>query len=196
VAAIADDIAYDTHDTDDGLRAELFALDDVAEVSLFGTVLGEIRARYPGLETPRLVHELIRRAITRMIEDAIAESAARLAKLAPRSAEEVRAAGAPVIGFSPAMEAADAAIKGFLYPRMYRHPRIARIMNDAEAVVHDLFSKFAREPDAMPPEWAHGLEAADEGGQARRIADFIAGMTDRYALVEHARYFDSTPELS
>ncbi|MFL5105275.1 MAG: deoxyguanosinetriphosphate triphosphohydrolase [Xanthobacteraceae bacterium] len=196
VAAIADDIAYDTHDTDDGLRAELFALDDVAEVPLFGSVVGEIRTSYPALETPRLVHELIRRVITRMIEDAIAESRARLAKLSPGSVEEVRAAGVPVIGFSPAMAAADAAIKGFLTPRMYRHPRIARIMNDAEAVVHDLFSTFAREPEAMPPEWAQGLEAGDAGGRARRIADFIAGMTDRYALVEHARHFDSTPELS
>ena len=101
-----------------------------------------------------------------------------------------------VIAFSPAMKEADAAIKAFLYPRMYRHPRIARIMNDAEGVVRDLFRHFMREPDMMPPEWAHGLAGLDEAGHVRRVADFIAGMTDRYALIEHARHFDSTPELS
>ncbi len=196
VAAIADDIAYDTHDVDDGLRADLFSLEDVAQVPLFAGVLSDIRARYPVLEPPRLVHELIRRVIARMIEDVISESRARLDRLAPRSVEEVRMAGQPVVGFSPAMAADDAAIKDFLYPRMYRHPRIARVMSDAEAVVGDLFGKFAGEPEAMPAEWAHGLESADAAGQARRIADFIAGMTDRYALIEHGRHFDSTPELS
>jgi dGTPase len=196
VAAIADDIAYDAHDTDDGLRADLFALDDLGSVELMGEVLRELHARYPRLETPRLVHELIRRVITRMIEDVIAASGARVARLAPRSAQEVREAGAPVIAFSPAMAEADQAIKGFLYPRMYRHPRVARIMGEAEGVVRDLFSHFTRRPNDMPPEWAHGLADADEAGRARHIADFIAGMTDRYALIEHARYFDSTPELS
>jgi dGTPase len=142
------------------------------------------------------VHELVRRLITRMIEDVIAESSRRLQALLPCSAQEVREAGAPVIAFSPAMAAADAAIKGFLRPRMYRHPRIARIMGDAEGVVRDLFSHFSARPDDMPAEWAHGLSGADEAGRARRLADFIAGMTDRYALIEHARYFDSTPELS
>jgi dGTPase len=196
VAAIADDIAYDAHDMDDGLRAELFQLDDLAKVALVGDVLEEIRATYPGLETPRLVHELIRRVITRMIEDVVGESEGRLAALAPRSVQDVRDAGAMVVGFSPAMAAADAAIKAFLYPRMYRHPRIARIMDDAEGVVRDLFRHFTAEPNAMPPEWAHGLQAADAAERARRVADFIAGMTDRYALIEHARHFDSTPELS
>jgi dGTPase len=196
VAAIADDIAYDAHDSDDGLRAELFTLEDLAEVVLFGEVLGQITARHPGLETSRSVHELIRRVITRMIEDVIAESQRRLAALGPSSAEAVRAATSPVIAFSPAMAEADAAIKAFLTAHMYRHPRIARIMADAEGVVGDLFSHFARDPTSLPSEWGQGLDAADSAGSARRIADFIAGMTDRYALIEHARHFDSTPELS
>jgi len=196
VAGIADDIAYDGHDTDDGLRAGLFRLGDLAEVALCGDVLAEVAAKYPRLETSRLAHEVIRRVIARMIEDVIAESARRLAALAPGSTQEVRESGFPVIGFSPAMAEVDAAIKGFLYPRMYRHPRIARIMDDAEAVVRDLFSHFTRMPNAMPPEWAQGLVSTDEAGHVRRVADFIAGMTDRYALIEHARYFDSTPELS
>jgi len=196
VAAIADDIAYDTHDTDDGLRAAMFDLADLADVDLFGRVIDDIRTKYLGLESPRLVHELIRRVITLMIEDVIGESRRRLARLGPRSPDEVRAASAPVIGFSSEMLEADAEIKRFLFSRMYRHPRIARIMEDAEQVVHDLFRRFMEKPDAMPLEWAHGFAVADESERARRVADFIAGMTDRYALVEHARHFDSTPELS
>jgi len=196
VAAIADDIAYDTHDTDDGLRAAMFDLADLADVDLFGRVIDDIRTKYLGLESPRLVHELIRRVITLMIEDVIGESRRRLARLGPRSPDEVRAASAPVIGFSSEMLEADAEIKRFLFSRMYRHPRIARIMEDAEQVVHDLFRRFMEKPDGMPVEWAHGFAGADESERARRVADFIAGMTDRYALVEHARHFDSTPELS
>ena len=196
VAAIADDIAYDAHDTDDGLRAELFRLGDLADVAPFGDVLGQVRAKYPRVEPARLAHEMIRRVITAMIEDVIAESARRLAALAPASAQAVRAAARPVIAFSPAAAEMDAAIKRFLYARMYRHARIARIMDDAEGVVRDLFAQYTRAPEAMPPEWTHGLKGADEPARARHIADFIAGMTDRYALIEHARHFDSTPELS
>jgi dGTPase len=194
-AAVADDIAYDAHDIDDGLRAELFKLGDLAEVTLIGGVLDEIGARYPYLEAPRLAHELIRRVIARMIEDVISESEHRLAALKPRSPRDVREAGTMAIAFSSAMAEADAAIKDFLYPRMYRHPRVMRIMGDAQGVVRDLFRHFMAEPQAMPPEWMHRLEKGDETGHARRIADYIAGMTDRYALMEHARFFDSTPEL-
>ena len=195
VAAIADDIAYDAHDMDDGLRAELFGLDDLADLALVGGVLAGLRARYPGLEPTRLAHELIRRVIARMIEDVIAEAGRRLAALAPRSARDVREADAMVVAFSRAMTDADVAIKGFLYPRMYRHERVMRIMDAAQDVVRDLFRHFMVAPDAMPPEWRPDL-GADDSGKARRVADFIAGMTDRYALIEHARYFDSTPELS
>jgi dGTPase len=194
-AAIADDIAYDAHDIDDGLRAELFGLGDLAEVTLIGGVLDEIGARYPHLEAPRLAHELIRRVIARMIEDVISESQRRLAALRPRSPRDVREAGAMAIAFSSVMAEADAAIKDFLYPRMYRHPRVMRIMGDAQGVVRDLFRHFMAEPQAMPPEWMQELENGDEAGHARRIADYIAGMTDRYALMEHGRFFDSTPEL-
>jgi dGTPase len=196
VAAIADDIAYDAHDLDDGLRAALFATDDLLDVAFVGDILREIAGLYPRLEPSRVAHELIRRIITRMIEDVTAESKRLLAGLARTSSQAVRDAGAPVIAFSPAMAAADTAIKGFLYPRMYRHPRIARIMGDAQGVVRDLFTRFAARPHDMPADWPHGLEQTDPDGRARRIADFIAGMTDRYALSEHARLFDSTPELS
>ncbi len=191
-AAIADDIAYDAHDIDDGLRAELFSLDDLAAVPLAGAILGEIRTRYPRLETARASHELVRRLITRMIEDVIEESAKRLRAAAPASADAVRLAGVAMIGFSPDMEVADRAIKAFLFTGMYRHTRIARIMRDAERVVRELFDHYMRVPDHLPAEWRCGGEA---GARERQVANFIAGMTDRYALIEHGRFFDSTPEL-
>jgi dGTPase len=142
-----------------------------------------------------MVHELGRRLITQMIEDVIAETSGRLQTLAPRSADDVRYADRQVVAFSAEMAAADRAIKGFLYPRMYRHARIMRIMGDAERVVCALFARYSAKPDDMPAEWAQTAEAGDEAGRLRRTADFIAGMTDRYALIEHGRLFDSTPEL-
>jgi dGTPase len=195
VGAIADDIAYDAHDIDDGLRAEMFSLEDLAAVPIVGEILREIEALSPHIEAPRRVHELIRRLITRMIDDVIEESERRLATLAPCSADDVRRAGRPLVGFSPAMAAADRAIKDFLLPRMYQHPRIVRIMGDAERVLRDLFTHYTARPQDLPLEWHHGLGAADGGGGARVIADFIAGMTDRFALIEHARLCSATPEL-
>jgi dGTPase len=195
IAAIADDIAYDAHDIDDGLRAGLFALEDLAEVPLIRDILRQIRKEHPTLDPSRPVHELVRRLITRMIEDVIAETDARLRALAPRSADDVRHAAHPVGAFSPAMAEADRAIKGFLYPRMYRHDRIMRIMGDAERLVCALFARYLDRPDDLPAEWAQIVDGGDAAARLRHIADFIAGMTDRYALMEHARLFDSTPEL-
>jgi dGTPase len=193
VAAIADDIAYDAHDIDDGLRAGLFGLDDLAEVALLHEILDIIRGG--STDDARLVHELVRRLIARMIEDVIAETGGRLKRLAPALAGEVRSAGAPVAAFSAAMADADRSVKGFLYPRMYRHARVMRIMDEAESVICDLFARYRDRPGDLPAEWAERADGADAAARLRRIADFIAGMTDRYALVEHARLFPSTPEL-
>jgi len=193
-AAIADDIAYNAHDIDDGLRAELFSLADLGGLPAVGETLADIRAQFPNLDPARLVHELIRRLIGRMIEDVVAESDRRFAAAAPRSADDVRLAGRALVGFSPAMQEVDGAIKEFLFPRMYRHPRVMRIMERAQGIVADLFRHFAANPADMPAEWAHEA-GADPDARARRVADFIAGMTDRYALMEHARHFDSTAEL-
>jgi len=195
VAAVADDIAYDAHDIDDGLRAELFSLDEIATVALPGKIVAEIRATYPRLDAGRLVHEFIRRLIGLLIEDVIAETGRRLATLAPRSADEVRQAPSGVAGFSAAIAKAEGAIKAFLETRMYRHARIQRVMDEAAHVIRDLFARYTAHPDDLPAEWREGLAGADEAVRARRIADFVAGMTDRYALAEHTRLFDSTPEL-
>jgi dGTPase len=195
VAALSDDIAYDAHDIDDGLRADLFTLSDIAAVPLVGNILNAIDPQHPGIESGRRVHETVRALITHMIEDVISETGRRVAMLKPRSAAEVREAPRPVVGFSPAMEKADRDIKGFLYPRMYRHERVMRVMADAERVVSDLFEHFMATPDDLPAEWGEGIATTDVGARARRIGDYIAGMTDRYALIEHAKYFKTTPEL-
>ena len=196
VAAIADDIAYDAHDIDDGLRADLFALDDIAAVAIVGDIVRGIDARYASLEPGRRVHETMRTLIGRMIEDVIAETDKRAAALKPASAAEVRQAARPLVAFSAGMQKADADIKGFLRPRMYRHERVMRVMRDAEGVLRDLFAHYAATPADLPDEWTEGLAGADEGARARRIADYIAGMTDRYALIEHGKLFASTPQLT
>ncbi len=195
VAAISDDIAYDAHDIDDGLRADLFSLFGIGAVDVIGDIIGAVEAAHPGLDVARRAHEIVRYLITRMIEDVIGETTRRAAALKPRSATDVRHAAQPLVGFSPAMQQADADIKGFLYPRMYRHDRVMRVMADAEGVLRDLYAHYAGKPTDLPAEWADAIDPRDEGALARRIGDYIAGMTDRYALVEHTRYFAQTPEL-
>jgi dGTPase len=195
-AAIADDIAYDAHDLDDGLRAGLFTLDDLASVPVIGGLLREVRDQYPGIDAARLTHELVRRLIGRLIEDVVAESTRRIHAAAPTSADEVRAAGGAIVGFSALMASADRAIKEFLWTHMYRHARVVTVMDEAEVVVRDLFARFFVSPKDMPPEWALGAEASEPPARARHVADFIAGMTDRFALTEHARLFpDKKPAV-
>jgi dGTPase len=167
----------------------------MAGVAMVADVLNEIRRAYGEVEASRRAHELVRRLIARMIEDVIAESGRRLRALAPASVADIRAAAAPVVAFSSSMASADHDIKGFLYPRMYRHPRVLRIMGEAEGVVCDLFARYAAAPADLPAEWAQEVEQAEGREPMRRIADFIAGMTDRYALVEHARLFEHSPDL-
>jgi dGTPase len=190
VAAIADDIAYDAHDIDDGLRAGILDPGELRSVPFLAESLREIDAMHPGLDESRRIHELSRRVITRLVEDVLDESATRLWELAPGSADDIRRAGRAVIGFSPRMSEADASIKAFLFPKLYRHPRLMTVRQDAETIVRDLFETFSRDPTLMPEEWRR------EGGDpARRAADYIAGMTDRYAILEHRRLFASTPSL-
>jgi len=195
VAAVADDIAYDAHDIDDGLRAELFTLQDLTVIPAAAGIIGEIRTAFPGLDEARVAHEFVRRLIGLLIEDVIAETGRRLTKLNAHSVDEVRSAPAAVAAFSAPMASAEAVFKDFLKRRMYQHERIQRVMNEAARVVSELFTRYSTHPDDLPVEWREGLAQFDEKGRARHIADFIAGMTDRYALAEHVRLFDSTPEL-
>ncbi|MBV8777049.1 MAG: deoxyguanosinetriphosphate triphosphohydrolase [Alphaproteobacteria bacterium] len=190
VASLADDIAYNNHDIDDGLRAGLFAVADLNEVPLVGPVFQEVALRYPGIEEARLIHESIRRMIDRMVRDMIAETGARLAASGARSAEDVRLLGRPVAAFSEAMRDNDRALKRFLYERMYRHSRVNRMSHKARRVVRELFRLFLAQPDCLPSEWRAAAASGDETASARIVADYLAGMTDRFALDEHRRLFD------
>ena len=193
-AAISDDIAYNTHDLDDGLRAGLFDLADLDAVPFLKDTLAEIHALHPGLERPRVIHELGRRLITRFVEDVLIESGRRLERARPAGAEGVRLAGEALVGFSAKMSAADLDIKNFLYPHMYREKRIMRIRAEADAVVRHLFQRFMEAIDLMPEEWRLAAEGSGFS-RARAVSDYIAGMTDRFALAEHLRLFDEAPEL-
>ncbi len=187
-AAIADDIAYDAHDIDDGLRAGLLSLDGLAGTPLLGDLLKRIGADYPGLAADRTTAALIRHLISTMIADVVGESRARLSALAPQSADAIRAAGAPVIAFSAAMADADIAIKAMLKANVYRHRQVMDVMDRMEAVLRRLFDRYSAEPAAMPEAW-RPPPGDDAAARARRVADFLAGMTDRYALAEYKRLF-------
>jgi dGTPase len=180
-AALADDIAYNAHDIDDGLRAGLFTLDDLREVAFLRDLLDEIARLHPGLERVRVIHELVRRVITRFVDDAFQESQARIDALAPSSIEDIRHASRTVAGFSRPFALAQLEIKQFLFARMYRHRVILPVWKNAGRIVRGLFDAFMRKPETMGEEWAVAAQGADEHARARLVADYIAGMTDRYA---------------
>ncbi|XIA62961.1 deoxyguanosinetriphosphate triphosphohydrolase [Bradyrhizobium sp. TZ2] len=195
VAAFADDIAYDAHDIDDGLRAGLFSVDDLKVMPLAEEIINEIDEHYPALDDARRGAELVRELISYMIGAVMAETTRRLSAAKPQSAHDVRHHHEPLVAFPTDVAQEEAEIKAFLKLRMYRHTRVMRVMGEAEGILFDLFGRYQASPKDLPAEWVEETERVSEGERARRIGNFIAGMTDRFALMEHQRLFDSTPDL-
>ena len=194
-AAIADDIAYNAHDIDDGLRSGMVTLEMLGEVSVTADILAEVRARYPTLDPVRTGHELMRRQITRMVEDVITTASDALTTIDPQRPEDVHAAGRTIVAFSAPMAEAERQLKAFLYTNLYRNEEMLRIRADADRIVRDLFDAYFENPREMPEGWREGLDRAEDAVKARHVADFLAGMTDTYAVKEHRRLFDHTPDL-
>ena len=191
VASLSDDIAYDNHDIDDGLRAGLFRIDDLRDVPLVGPVFAEVAGLYPGLAVPRLIGESIRRLIGLMVEDVLAETRRRLDAARPRSADGVRHLGRPLVAFSEPLRQQERVLRGFLHEHMYRHSRVTAMTDHARAVVTALFGWFMDDPARLPQQWQGRTDGKGTAKTARVIADYIAGMTDRFALDEHRRIFDA-----
>ncbi|MFZ4541130.1 MAG: deoxyguanosinetriphosphate triphosphohydrolase [Rickettsiales bacterium] len=190
VAAIADDIAYNNHDIDDGLRAGFFTLDDLEGLPLLGDIIAEVRAQHPMLSVQRQSHEIIRRLINRMMADVLTHTRMRIQHFNITSADDARKLGQQLVQFSGDMELAHRSIKTFLFKYMYRHFKVNRMTSKAKRVVGELFDFFIAEPNCLPNVWYAQTDGANTQRTAEVIADFIAGMTDRFALEEHARIFD------
>ncbi|AHG45162.1 deoxyguanosinetriphosphate triphosphohydrolase [Rhizobium leguminosarum bv. trifolii CB782] len=196
VAAIADDIAYNTHDIDDGLRSGYLTFDMLEEIPFLAGLMAEVRARYPHLEPSRFTHEIMRRQITRMVEDVIGVAQERLLLLRPESAADIRAADRVIATFSEAMAETDRQIKAMLFKRIYRNPDIMRIRAGAAQIVTDLFAAYMANPKEMQSHyWVDHIAGLADAPKARHVGDYLAGMTDTYAISAHRRLFDHTPDL-
>lgn len=190
VAALSDDIAYNNHDIDDGLRAGLFRIEDLRDVPLVGPVFAAVKRDYPDITPSVHVHEAVRRLIGLMVLDLIQETRRRVERLQPGSPEEVRRLGEPLVAFSAEMRENDRALKRFLFQHMYRHYLVNRMTSKARRVVKDLYALLWHEPECLPPDWQASCDGKCGAATARAVADYIAGMTDRNALDEHRRLFD------
>jgi dGTPase len=192
IAALADDIAYNNHDLDDGLRAGLITIKKLKDVPLAGRFITEVEGLYGDLPANRLIYEVNRRLISAMVHDLIGETHRRLAELTPASVDEIRGAGQAVASFSPNMVAELGELRSFLFTEFYLHPRVQDVMNGARKIVKDLFGHFLTDTSSLPEEWHKRAETKEKG---RVISDFVAGMTDRMAIETHRTLFDGTPRL-
>ncbi|MDP9733390.1 UNVERIFIED_ORG: dGTPase [Rhizobium sp. SORGH_AS260] len=196
VAAIADDIAYNTHDIDDGLRAGYLTFEMLEEVPFLSGLMAQVRAKYPVLDKERFANEIMRRQITHMVEDVIGVAQQNLALLKPQRAADIRAADFTVATFSPEMAETDRQIKKLLFAHIYRHPDIMRIRAGATQIVTDLFHRYMETPAEMQSHyWVDSISGMSVAAKARHVGDYLAGMTDSYALRAHQRLFDHTPDL-
>ena len=192
VASLADDIAYNNHDIDDGLRAGLFSIGQLREVAFVGRVIGEVTSKNPEVGDGVLTHEVVRRLINRMVNDILQETRRRLAALKPEHPDDVRNAKTPAAAFSDVLMADDRELKSFLNHHMYRHYRVNRMSAKGKRVISELFHLYIGQPSLLRPEWAALTKGKKTPETARVVADFIAGMTDRFALREHRKLFDIT----
>lgn len=190
IAALSDDIAYNNHDIEDGLRAELFEISDLADVPLVGPVFHDLRRRFPDLDESRMISEAVRDLIGLMVHNLLEETGRRLADANPKSVEDIRALDHPVVAFSDDFAEQDRALKKFLFDYMYRHYRVNRMASKARRLVQELFRLFLDEPNTLPPDWRRKTAGPGTERTAIAVADYIAGMTDRYAIDEHRRLFD------
>ncbi|WP_421611409.1 deoxyguanosinetriphosphate triphosphohydrolase [Agrobacterium tumefaciens] len=196
MAAIADDIAYNTHDIDDGLRAGYLSFEMLEEVPFLSKLMAEVRAKYPVLDKERFANEIMRRQITHMVEDVIGVAQQNLSRLKPKNAADIRAADFTVATFSPEMAETDRQIKKLLFAHIYRHPEIMRIRAGATQIVTDLFHRYMEVPAEMQSHyWVDSISGMSKAAKARHVGDYLAGMTDSYALRAHQRLFDHTPDL-
>ncbi|WP_455474921.1 deoxyguanosinetriphosphate triphosphohydrolase [Bartonella sp. B30(2025)] len=191
-AAIADDIAYNAHDIDDGLRSNFLTIDQFEQVSLTALLLKDIKQEHPKLDITRLGYQLVRRQITIMVEDVIKQSQKNLAYLKPTSIDDVHKAGQTIITFSPTIAIYEKELKDFLFRNLYFHDQVLSRRNAAKNIVENLFDCYYKNPDLMPENWHIKTTHLTNQELARLIADFLSGMTDHYALREHRRLFDHT----
>lgn len=192
-AAIADDIAYNTHDIDDGLRSGLLTHQMLEEVPFLADLMKEVKDRYPNLDESRLTHEVTRRQITQMVEDVIGTAQKNLAIVKPQSADDVRHASQTIVGFSERMSDIDKQLKAFLFANVYRHPTVMEKRDHVSKVVDQLFEAFMNDPRKMEgARWVDGLEMLTESARARHVGDYLSGMTDTYALDVHKQLFGAS----
>lgn len=193
VAAIADDIAYNAHDIDDGLRAKLFDIIDLGDIPLVGDALSDVLKLYPALERSRIIHEMVRRVISGMVADVIVQTKKNCAEVGAKSSDDVRSQKRAMVQFGTQMAENNRVLQGFLSVRMYRHERVLEIMDRARRVIRDLFEAYMNDASLLPEDWRDDSLASDRNHYARQVCDFLSGMTDRFALDQHKRLFDLDP---